>query len=137
MAIPDIRLAGLIVVSVLLGLYLLLLLALSLYGSWTPRWTHRLDSFAMLRFGAALGEGVFPLVVVHRTEDIKELDEIPGVIRDVGPVSADAIIPVNQIGLWGGKPLQSRRRYECHEADNQALTPAETNQVRRGGGVRT
>lgn len=137
MAIPDISLAGLIVVSVLLGLYLLLLLALSLYGSWTPRWTHRLDSFAMLRFGAALGEGVFPLVVVHRTEDIKELDEIPGVIRDVGPVSADAIIPVNQIGLWGGKPLQSRRRYECHEADNQALTPAETNQVRRGGGVRT
>lgn len=58
MEIPDISLAGLIVVSILLGSYLLLLLALSLYGSWTPRWTYRLDSFAMLRFGAALGEGI-------------------------------------------------------------------------------
>lgn len=135
MTIPDVSLTGLIVISVLFGLYLLLLLALSLYGSWIPRWTHRLDSFAMLRLGAALGEGFLPLVVVHRTDDIKELDEIPGVIRDVGPVSADAIIPVNRIGLWGGKPLQSSRRYECHGADNEALTAAETNQMRRGGGV--
>lgn len=74
------------------------------------------------------------MLIVHKTEDIKELDEIPGVIRDVGPVSEDAIIPINRIGPWGGNPLQDTRRYECYEADNEVLTPAEANQVRRGGG---
>jgi hypothetical protein len=137
MEIPDIGLAGVIVVSILLGPYLLLLLALSWYGSRAPRWTYRLDSFAMLRFGAALGEGIFPMLIAERTNDIKELDEIPGVIRDVGPVSEDAIIPVNRIGLWGGKPLQNRRRYECYEADNEAMTLVEVNGIRRGGVSRT
>lgn len=136
MEIPDIGLAGVIVVSVLLGPYLLLLLALSWYGSRARRWTYRLDSFAMLRFGAALGEGIFPMRIAERTSDIKELDEIPGVIRDVGPVSEDAIIPVNRIGLWGGKPLQNLRRYECFEADNEAMTILEVNQIRRGGVIR-
>jgi hypothetical protein len=137
MEIPEIGLAGVIVVSVLLGPYLLLLLALSWYGSRAPRWTYRLDSFAMLRFGAALGEGIFPLLIAGKTNDIKELDEIPGVIRDVGPVSEDAIIPVNRIGLWGGKALQNRRRYECYEADNEAMRLVEVNRIRRGGDSRT
>jgi hypothetical protein len=132
MEIPYIGLAGVIVVSVLLGPYLLLLLALSWYGSRAPRWTYRLDSFAMLRFGAAIGEGIFPMLIAEKTNDIKELDEIPGVIRDVGPVSDDAIIPINRIGLWGGKPLQNLRRYECYEADNEAMTILEVNQIRRG-----
>ncbi|KAF3396258.1 hypothetical protein F1880_006821 [Penicillium rolfsii] len=131
--IPDISLAGMIVVSVLLGPYLLLLLALSCYGSCARRWTDRLDSFAMLRFGAALGEGIFPMLIAERISDIKELDEIPGVIRDVGPVSEDSATRVHRIGLWGGKPLQKSRRYECYEADNEAMTTLEVNQIRRGG----
>ncbi|KAJ5381692.1 uncharacterized protein N7496_004120 [Penicillium cataractarum] len=133
MEIPDISLAGVIVVSIFLGPYLLLLLALCWYGSWAPRWTHRLDSFVMLRFGAALGDGVFPMLFAHDMKGIKELDEIPGVIRDVGPITDNAIIPINRMGLWGGKPLQNLRRYECHEADNEAMTLEEVNQVRRGG----
>lgn len=137
MEIPNIGLAGVIVVSILLGPYLLLLLALSWYGSRAPRWTYRLDSFTMLRFGATLGEGIFPMLIAKRTNNIKELDEIPGVIRDVGPVSEDAIISVNRIGLWGGKPLQNLRRYECYEADNEAMTLVEVNRIRRGGVSRT
>ncbi|KAJ5176634.1 uncharacterized protein N7482_002511 [Penicillium canariense] len=131
--VPNISLAGLIVVTILLGPYLFLLCALSWYGSLTPRWTHRLDSFAMLRFGAALGEGVFPMFVARKIKDIKELDEIPGVIRDVGPVSDNAIIPISRLGLWEGKPLQNLRRYECYEADSESMTVSEHNQVRRGG----
>ncbi|KAJ5461725.1 uncharacterized protein N7458_003277 [Penicillium daleae] len=137
MEIPDISLAGVIVVSIFLGPYLVLLLALAWYGSRAPRWTHRLDSFAMLRIGAAVGEGIFPMLITHKTEDIKELDEIPGVIRDVGPVAENALIPINRIGLWGGKPLQNLRRYECYEADNEAMTLTEANQIRRGGVSRT
>jgi hypothetical protein len=133
MEIPDISLAGVIVVSILLGPYLLLLLALCCYGSWAPRWTQRLDSFAMLRFGAALGDGVFPMLLAYDMKGVKELDEIPGVIRDVGPITDDAIIPINRIGLWGGKPLQNIRRYECYEADNEGMKSWEVNQVRRGG----
>jgi hypothetical protein len=90
----------------------------------------------MLRFGAAIGEGIFPMLIAEKTRDIKELDDIPGVIRDVGPVSDDAIIPINRIGLSGGKPLQNLRRYECYEADNEAMTIEEVSQIRRGGGSR-
>lgn len=133
MEIPDISLAGLIVVSIFLGPYLLLLLALCCYGSWAPRWTQRLDSFAMLRFGAALGDGVFPMLLAYDMKGVKELDEIPGVIRDVGPITDDAVIPINRIGLWGGKPLHNLRRYECYEADNETMKSWEVDQVRRGG----
>lgn len=41
-----------------MALYLLPLLALALYAGYYPRWTERLDSFVMLRFGAVAGDKI-------------------------------------------------------------------------------
>lgn len=133
MMVPQSSVAGVAVVSAFLGLYILILLALSLYGSRYPRWTSRLDSFAMFRFGAAYGKGVFPMLVTRKTRDVKELDEVPGVVRDVGSVADDAIIPIGRVGLGEGKPLRTGRRYECYEGDNETLTATEGINIRRGG----
>lgn len=40
MQIPLISLTGIVLISVLLGIYLACMLALSLYAAWTPRWTN-------------------------------------------------------------------------------------------------
>ncbi|KAJ5833675.1 hypothetical protein N7474_001986 [Penicillium riverlandense] len=131
MEIPGISLGGVVVVSVLMGLYLLPLLALALYASRYPRWTRRLDSFAMLRLGASMGKEVFPMLVAYDKNAIKELDEIPGVVRDIGHSSGTEIISVASIGLGGGKPLQKLRRYQCFEGDEEPLNIAERIQMRR------
>ena len=133
MIVPQSSVAGVAVASAFLGLYILMLLALSLYGSRHARWTSRLDSFAMFRFGAAYGKEGFPMLVTHNNRDVKELDEVPGVVRDVGNVADDAIIPIGRVGLGEGKPLRTGRRYECYEGDNEPLTITEVNKIRRGG----
>ncbi|KAJ5689536.1 hypothetical protein N7462_003928 [Penicillium macrosclerotiorum] len=131
--VPHSTLAGVIVVTIFLGPYILMLLALTVYGFRYPRWTSRLDSFAMLRIGAVYGEGFFPMLVSLETRNAKELDQVPGVIRDVGNIADDAIIPIGRIGLGEGKPLRHGRRYECYEGDNEPLTLTEFNKIRRGG----
>ncbi|KAJ5198505.1 uncharacterized protein N7498_007622 [Penicillium cinerascens] len=133
MMVPQSSVAGVAVVSAFLGLYILILLALSLYGCRHYRWTSRLDSFAMLRFGAAYGNGVFPMLVTSKTQHVKELDEVSGVVREVGSVADDAIIPIGRIGLGEGKPLRMNRRYECYQGDNEPLTTEEALTIRRGG----
>ncbi|KAH8587037.1 hypothetical protein B0O99DRAFT_747884 [Bisporella sp. PMI_857] len=69
---PVISTAGIIIVSVLLGLYLAALLALAVYAAWTPRWTRTLNSFDMMRVDAAyrwhfpLDAGLFLLTPLLR-----------------------------------------------------------------------
>ncbi|CAI7650448.1 unnamed protein product [Penicillium pancosmium] len=129
MMVPDSSLAGVAVASFFLGLYILILFALSLYGSLYPRWTLRLDSFAMFRLGAAFGQDNSTVLVTRANCDVKLLDEIPGVVRDVGDVADDAIIPIGRVGLGEGKPLCAGRRYECYEGDNEPLTIAEKRKI--------
>ncbi|KAE8140900.1 hypothetical protein BDV38DRAFT_279876 [Aspergillus pseudotamarii] len=74
---PDISRGGIIVVSILLGLFLICLLVLALYSAWIPRWTKTLESFAMLRIGASISEKT-PLLASQDVEGIKSLDETPG-----------------------------------------------------------
>lgn len=74
--IPVISQAGLICVSVLLGLFILILLAFALYSTATPRWTSTLDSFAMMRIGAAIADKV-PSLVGRKTDRIDVLGKIP------------------------------------------------------------
>lgn len=133
MMVPQSSVAGVAVVSAFLGLYVLILLALSFYGSQYSRWTSRLDSFAMFRFGAAYGQGGSSMLVTRKTRDVKELDEFSGVVRDIGSVADNAIIPIGRVGLGEGKPLRTGRRYECYEGDNEPLTVTEVNRIRRGG----
>lgn len=133
MTFPKSSVAGLAVASVFLGLYVLMLLALSFYGFQYPRWASQLDSWAMLRSGAAYGNSLFPMLVSYNSRDVKELDDIPGVIRDVGSVADDAIIPISRLGFGEGMPLRGGHRYECYKGDNEPLTLLEANKIRRGG----
>ncbi|KAJ5513785.1 hypothetical protein N7463_003337 [Penicillium fimorum] len=119
MDLPSISSAGIILVSILMGLYLLPLLALSLYAGYYPRWTERLDSFVMLRFGAFAGDRTFPLLVGRNTDKCPELDEMSGVVRDVSTSSADADVQIGRLGFGEGKILRGNRRYECFKGDNE------------------
>ncbi|KAL1966192.1 hypothetical protein VTN77DRAFT_4744 [Rasamsonia byssochlamydoides] len=116
--IPVISLAGMIVISVLLFLYLVPLLALAVYAAMFPRWTGRLDSFAMMRLGAAFGDKTLPLLVGRKSDQIKVLDDLPGVVRDVAAPDED----VGQFGLGEGVSLRRNRRYRCYASDNESLT---------------
>ncbi|KAJ5835334.1 hypothetical protein N7447_001360 [Penicillium robsamsonii] len=122
MDLPSISSAGIIVVSILMGLYLLPLLALSLYAGYYPRWTERLDSFVMLRFGAFSGDKAFPLLVGRNTEKCPELDELSGVVRDVSTSSADAAVQIGRLGFGEGKILRGGHRYECYKGDNEPFS---------------
>lgn len=124
MDLPTISLAGIIVVSILMGLYLLPLLALSLYAGYYPRWTERLDSFVMLRFGAFAGDKVFPLLVGRKTDKFPELDEMSGVVRDMS-TSGDEPVEIGRLGFGEGKMLREGRRYESFKGDDEPLNSRE------------
>lgn len=64
---PSISLAGIIVVSVFLGIHLLGLLLLALYAAFSPTWTDHLDAFAMMRLGATISEtDICPWLLVEK-----------------------------------------------------------------------
>jgi len=80
---PVISMTGTIAVSVLLGLYLVTLFSLAVYAAWTPRWTRTLDSFAMMRIGAAY-ESHFPMNVGSGINDVEDIDRLSGTVGTVG-----------------------------------------------------
>ncbi|RHZ61468.1 uncharacterized protein CDV56_108610 [Aspergillus thermomutatus] len=125
MNIPTISRAGIIVGSVMMALYIIPLVGLAFYAAYYPRWTERLDSFVMLRFGAAIGDKMLPLRVARTTDKIPVLDEIPGVVRDVSIADGDEILPMGTLGLGDGRPLQRHRRYEAFKESDEPLTQAE------------
>jgi hypothetical protein len=60
--IPVISLAGIILISVLLLIYLVALCALAIYSVSTPVWTATLDAYDMMRIGAAVSVDCVPLM---------------------------------------------------------------------------
>lgn len=115
--VPAISLAGIILISILLGTYLICLLALAVYGSRTPLWTERLDSFAMMRLGAyVLGD--VPLKV-GKAEKVKVLDEIPGWLGDANG-DGDSC---GELALGARDRLTEKRRYECYSKELNANVP--------------
>lgn len=98
--IPQISRAGIIFVSVLLGLDLFLLLALAVYGAWNRRWTGTLDSFAMMRIGASMSDQV-PLLATQNVDLIKALDETPGWMGNESEQDT-----VGKLCLGGERPLK-------------------------------
>ncbi|GFF37934.1 hypothetical protein IFM51744_03628 [Aspergillus udagawae] len=125
MDIPTISVAGIIVGSVMMVLYIIPLVGLSLYADCYPRWTERLDSFTMLRFGAAIGDKLLPLRVARTPDQIPVLDEILGVVRDVSIPEGDEVLPMGTLGLGHGRPLQRHRRYAAFKESDELLTQAE------------
>ncbi|KAJ5982762.1 hypothetical protein N7451_012862 [Penicillium sp. IBT 35674x] len=79
--IPVISRAGLILVSILLGLYILIVVPLAVYAASTPRWTSNFNSFAMMRMGAAVADRM-PLDLGCNTDKIDALDEVSGWVGD-------------------------------------------------------
>lgn len=117
MQIPSISREGIIFVSVLLGLFLLCLLAMAIYSAWIPRWTTTLDSFAMMRIGASIS-GKVPLLATNHAERIKTLDETPGWIGN------EAEGKIGQICLGGQRPLKNTECYASYETDQMAQSSA-------------
>lgn len=126
--IPVISRGGMIFVSILLGLYILMLIPLAIYATWSPRWTAQLDSFALMRIGAAIAEKL-PLTVGQNKNTIKSLDEIPGWVGDTSGEKE----PLGRLGLGAGRSLASRanRRFECEEEDDEEVTAEEKYVARR------
>ncbi|QKX64520.1 uncharacterized protein TRUGW13939_11695 [Talaromyces rugulosus] len=114
-SIPSMPLGGLIAGSILLALYIIPLLCLALYSAATPRWTHTLDAFTMLRMGAAFGQEHLPFLVGKSTRGITALDDLPGVVRDIsGPDDK-----VRQLALGvGGAPLQASKHYLAYPGND-------------------
>jgi hypothetical protein len=127
--IPHISRAGIIFVSVLLGLDLACLLVLSLYSAWIPRWTGTLDSFAMLRIGASISERV-PLLAAQDVGRIKILDETPGWMGNASDGE------IGELCLGGQRPLEKTRCYRCYDTDHatQVITMRKPSElIRREG----
>jgi hypothetical protein len=113
--IPDISLAGIIVVSVLLGLYLVGLFAMAAYAS-MPAWASTLDSFAILRIGARLGDHV-PLKLAYRPREIWGLDHLPGWVGEAVEHDARDEGKPARLAIGSERLLQSKRDYECYPVD--------------------
>ncbi|OQE16401.1 hypothetical protein PENSTE_c024G00002 [Penicillium steckii] len=108
--IPNISHAGKVLISLLLGTYIFCILGLSLYITWTPRWTNQLDSFAMMRIGSSqLGQ--FPLRLAHNPDNVKALDKLPGWIGSTQGGKIDKTEYMYSLDLGGEESLQGRRRY--------------------------
>ncbi|KAF4257559.1 hypothetical protein CNMCM8812_006726 [Aspergillus fumigatus] len=125
MIIPTISLAGIIVGSIMMALYIIPMVGLAFYAAWYPRWTERLDSFTMLRLGATIGDKLLPLRAAKSVDRIPVLDEIPGVVRDVSIPDGNVVLPVGTLGLGDGRPLEGQRRYEAYKESDEPLTPME------------
>lgn len=115
--IPVISRAGLILISILLTIDFLVLLSLAIYATITPRWTSTMDSFTMIRMGAAVADKV-PLLVGRQTDKIDVLDAIPGCVGD----QSDESDLIGKLGLGAPRPLDSRKnkRFESYVGDKEA-----------------
>lgn len=114
MVIPAIAPAGMVVISALWAVYIACLFALAVYSATSPRWTQQLDSFAMMRIGAAAHEQI-DFDVGFQTKAIRALDTLPGEIGDATGGEGDA----GALGLGVSSPLRARRRYKCYSGDKE------------------
>ncbi|QMW44316.1 hypothetical protein G4B11_007736 [Aspergillus flavus] len=106
---PSISLAGIIVMSVLVGLNLIGLFVTAIYASWFPRWTDSLNAFSLLRLGSSISDHV-PLKVSVKDDEISVLDELPGWVGDDPQIEEPS-----HIALGGSRGLQGKRVYEAYD----------------------
>ncbi|GAD99582.1 hypothetical protein PVAR5_8298 [Paecilomyces variotii No. 5] len=112
--IPIISKTGMVVVSVLLGIYLTILFSLAVYAAFLPRWTERLDSFAMMRIGGVIADKV-PLLVNRVSSHVDVLDKYPGWMGEQAGDNAQ----IGALGLGGPDVLKKGRRYMSYPGDNE------------------
>ncbi|KAJ3494093.1 hypothetical protein NLG97_g4301 [Lecanicillium saksenae] len=119
---PELSDTNMIILSVLLGFYLSCLFAMSIFSALTPRWTDKLDSFAMLRIGAARPRS-FPLMVSYRMDHVEALDKVPGWVGDKTDYRGEDEEHVCELGLGERPPLRRGIRYRCYYHDDQMPMP--------------
>ncbi|KAL4789840.1 hypothetical protein BDV19DRAFT_373524 [Aspergillus venezuelensis] len=109
--VPSSSLAGVIVISTLLGVHVLSLLALGLYSAWSPRWTSTLDSFSMMRMGADILPDL-PMHLSIGTHNVDVLDSAPGFVGDAAPGET-----VGKLGVGAAAPIKKDRYFKAfHKA---------------------
>lgn len=100
--ITVVSLAGIIFISVLMGLFHIPLLILAWYGTRSYAWVGELDAFVMMRVGAAMTHDI-PFAYVDDMDKVGVLDSTPGW---VGDASEDGHGPAGGLGLGAPRPLK-------------------------------
>ena len=109
---PFIRPGGPVMISVLLGIFPAGLFAMALYSALHACWTGQLDSFAMMRIGAAMADDV-PLRLVNDVNAVNVLDRTPGRIGD----ASDEEEKIGDIGIGGDRSFKCKRRYHSYASE--------------------
>ncbi|KAJ5543217.1 hypothetical protein N7461_009220 [Penicillium sp. DV-2018c] len=129
-SIPTISLAGLLVISALLFIYLGSLLSVASYAAFVPRWTQSMNGFAMMRIGSAIADRV-PLLVTYREQDISAMDDLPGWIGssastdNCGVANKQTEFVTANLELGSPHALQPDQKYTCYPGDYKAVLRAE------------
>ena len=96
---PTIAIAGVVVVSLLLAIQITGLAQSAVCASRRATWTASLDSFAMLRLGAAIGREDMPAVSALEAKDAKILDERKGLVGDTDFESREGEDRSTRVGI--------------------------------------
>ncbi|KAL4939323.1 hypothetical protein BDV06DRAFT_38288 [Aspergillus oleicola] len=115
--VPSISLAGVVVVSVLLGVHVLSLLALGLYSAWSPRWTSTLDSFAMMRMGSDILPQL-PMLLSKGAHRVEVLDQAPGYVGDAAQNER-----IGKLGVGAAGSLKKGRYFQAFHKDPETYDP--------------
>ena len=103
---PKISTTGIALISTLLATYLIALISMTIYAYRAHLWTDRLDSFAMMRIGAAKAN-LFPLGVCEDADLYEALDNEPGWVGDAGVDE-----PVGRLAIGSGQVISKKRPFE-------------------------
>lgn len=124
--IPSISLTGLVLISLLLGTFIIALISMTAYATSTPVWTYQLDSFAMMRIGAAIGHA-FPMGISYDPDWHTMLDECPGWIGDESPEN-----PIGRLGLGAEARIEKDKVFDARfEFADESLRPGERADLMR------
>lgn len=116
---PGLTNKSIIVLTIAIAVFLLSLLLLAFYASFSRTWTYSLDAYALLRVGADLGGDALPFLLVEDANRIGELDELPGWVGDVSSKPGEKAGNIGQLGV-GFKgtvaPLKPDGRYRSYSS---------------------
>lgn len=110
---PSMSKAAMILLSILILIQLLGLCFLALYAHSGPTWTDSLNSFALIRLGAAMANDL-PLISAMESRELTKLDEIHGWVGDSGGTEEFRTLTVG-----GLEQLKEKEPYRMISAGNK------------------
>ena len=111
--VPVISRTGILVISILLGVFLASLLGLAIYSAVLPRWTDQLDAFAMLRIGASISDKI-QFRAIPNAQRVHVLDELPGWIGD----AASGEDAQGELALGGPGRLDRKQKFAAYVVED-------------------